>query len=338
MIATPSRRRFMQAAVGALAASSPARSFDLGRLLAIPGPGRVRAVLDTDAGNGIDDQYAIAYSLASRRRLSIEAIYSAPFVNDRSPSAAAGLKKSHGEILRLLDFFPDASATTVLRGSSRFLAHRGRPVESAAAQNLIEKALGPREEPLYVLAIGCPVNVSSAILMEPRIRERIIVVWLGGTAHHWPVASEFNLQQDLIASQVLFDSGVPLVQIPAKDVSEQLRTTGSEQRQFLRGRSRVGDYLYARFLEYQAAGSARRGTEFPYSKVIWDLAAVAWLNNPAWVPSQIVPSPVLTDDMRWEAAAGRHSMRVASGCNRDLIFDDVFSRLASLQESADLTA
>ena len=151
--------------------------------------------------------------------------------------------------------------------------------------------------------------------MEPRIREKIIVVCLGGTAHHWPVASEFNLQQDLIASQVLFDSGVPLVQIPAKDVSEHLRTTGSEQRQFLRGRSRVADYLYARFLEHQAAGP-----EFPYSKVIWDLAAVAWLNSPDWVPSHIVPSPVLTDDMRWEAASGRHRMRIASGCNRDLIF------------------
>ena len=95
----------MQATAGALAASAQAQTGGLDRLLAIPGPGRVRAVLDTDTYNEIDDQYAVAYSLLSPERLSIEAIYAAPFVNDRSPSAAVGMEKSYEEILRLLGFF-----------------------------------------------------------------------------------------------------------------------------------------------------------------------------------------------------------------------------------------
>ena len=71
----------------------------------------------------------------------------------------------------------------------------------------------PRSAPLYVLALGCPVNVASALLIEPQIAEKIVVVWLGGTTQEWPSAKEFNLQQDLHASRVLFDSGVPILGI-----------------------------------------------------------------------------------------------------------------------------
>ena len=127
------------------------------------------------------------------------------------------MEKSYEEILRLLDFFPNANKSAVLRGSDRFFERKDRPVESPAARDLIEKALQTGGGPLYVLTIGCPANVSSAILMEPRIKEKIVVVWLGGTAHYWRSASEFNLRQDLIASQALFDSGVPLVQIPTRE-------------------------------------------------------------------------------------------------------------------------
>ena len=325
-----SRRKFIQAAGGALAACAQAQTAGLDRLLAVPGPGRVRAVLDTDTYNEIDDQYAVAYGLLSPQRMSLEAIYAAPFVNDRSSTAAGGMEKSYEEILRLLDFFPNANKSAVLRGSDRFFERKDRPVESPAARDLIEKALQTGGGPLYVLTIGCPANVSSAILMEPRIKEKIVVVWLGGTAHYWRSASEFNLRQDLIASQALFDSGVPLVQIPTKNVAEHLRTTAPELERNMRGRSRIGDYLYGQFLEYSAVRTKGRNRGFPYSKVIWDISAIAWLNDPEWVPSEIVPSPVLTDDMRWESAAGRHNIRVANNVNRDAVFNDLFSRLAGL--------
>ncbi len=286
-------------------------------------------MLDTDTYNEIDDQYAVAYSLLSPERMSVEAIYAAPFVNNRSKTALGGMEKSYEEILRLLDFLPDANRDTVFRGSNRFFERKDRPVESPAAQDLIEKALKPSDEPLYVLTIGCPVNVSSAILMEPKIKEQIVVVWLGGTTHYWPSASEFNLRQDVIASQVLFDSGVPLVQIPTKNVSQHLRTTVPELEQHMRGRSRIGDYLYGQFLQYYGVRTKGQDRTYPYSKVIWDISAIAWLINPEWVPSEIVPSPVLTDDMRWETAAGRHDIRVANDVDRDAVFNDLFSRLAS---------
>lgn len=329
----PSRRQFIQAAAaGALVASARAQTANRDHLLAIPRSGRLRVVLDTDTYNEIDDQYAVAYSLLSRERMAVEAIYAAPYLNDRSTSAGNGMEKSYEEILRLLNFFPDVDDGIVFRGSDRFFARKGQPVESPAAHDLIERAMQRGDDPLYVLTIGCPANVSSAILMEPKIKDKIVVVWLGGTPHYWPSAREFNLQQDVIASQVLFDSGVPLVQIPTKNVSEHLRTTVPELEEHLRGRSRIGDYLYGQFLEYYAVNMNRRGYEdgYPYSKVIWDISAIAWLNNPEWAPSEILPSPILTDDMRWEQGTNRHNIRMANNINRDAVFNDVFTRLASM--------
>ena len=332
----PTRRQFIQAAatagvIGASAASAQTAGRD--RLLAIPASGRLRVVLDTDTYNEIDDQYALAYSLLSPERISLEAIYAAPFVNNRSTSAAQGMEKSYEEIHRLLNFFSHVDKSIALRGSDRFFGRKDRPVDSPAARDLIERALQPGDGPLYVLTIGGPVNVSSAIVMEPKIKDKIVVVWLGGTPSYWPSATEFNLRQDVIASQVLFDSGVPLVQVPTKNVSEHLRTTIPELEEHLRGHSRLGDYLYGQFLQYFAVRMNRQGRNegFPWSKVIWDISAVAWLNNPEWVPSQIAPSPVLTDDMHWESAAGRHNIRVATNVDRDAVFNDLFSRMSRLK-------
>lgn len=324
------RRHFLLAAAAApelLAQDAASRDGALKKMLEPP-PGKVPVVLDTDTYNEIDDQYAVAYAILSPERMDVEAIYAAPYLNNRSKSAGDGMEKSYQEILRILKFLNRRPEGFAMRGSDRFMEAAGKPVESPAAHDLIGKAMKPRATPLYVLTVGCPVNVSSAILMEPRIKERIVVVWLGGAAHEWPSAREFNLQQDIHASRVLFDSGVPLVQIPTRNVSEHLRTTVPEAERWLKGRSRLGDYLFGQFLEYEKAHTKGRPENWPWSKVIWDISTVAWIVEPKWIPSAIVPSPILTDDFRWEKQAGRHPIRVARSVQRDAVFHDVFEKLA----------
>jgi inosine-uridine nucleoside N-ribohydrolase len=316
-----SRRSVLLA--GAAAASLLAQT-KLEDRLALP-TGRVDAVLDTDTYNEIDDQFAVAYALRSADRIKLEAIYAAPYLNDRSTSAGDGMQKSYEEILRILGRMKVDSAKFAYTGSKQFMQRAGAPVESAAATDLIAKAMKQRDGLLYVLTIGAPTNVSSAILMEPKIKDRIVVVWLGGQPFDWRTAREFNLQQDIHSSRVLYDSGVPLVNIPTKNVSEHLRTTISEVDQFLRGKSPIADYLASEFTTYAKAHMP--SATFAYSKVIWDISVIAWLIDPKWIPSKLAPSPVLTDDFRYEQRAGRHVVRVATECNRDRVFDDLFRKL-----------
>ena len=43
--------------------------------------GKIDVVLDTDAYNEIDDQFALAYLIKSDEKLDLQAIYAAPFYN-----------------------------------------------------------------------------------------------------------------------------------------------------------------------------------------------------------------------------------------------------------------
>ncbi len=52
---------------------------------------KVDIVLDTDAYNEIDDQFAIGYALLSPEHIKVKAIYAAPFHNKKSSNAKDGL-------------------------------------------------------------------------------------------------------------------------------------------------------------------------------------------------------------------------------------------------------
>jgi len=291
----------------------------------IPAPsGRVRVVLDTDTYNEIDDQFAVAYAMLAPESMAVEAIYAAPFLNNRSSSAGEGMEKSYEEILRVLDRIGKTGAGDVFRGSGRFMKDAGEPVDSPAARDLIKKAKAS-EEMLYVATVGAPTNVASALRIDPSIKSKITVVWLGGRPPHFPTAHEFNLQQDPPSSQTLFDSGVNLMVVPTTNVSEQLRTTTAELERFIKGKSKIGDYLYEIFVDH--AKEHKRDFSKPWSKVIWDISAIAWLINPDWIDTKLISSPVLEDDLRWRQTSDRHRIRVATHVNRDAVFADLFARL-----------
>jgi purine nucleosidase len=233
--------------------------------------GKIRMVLDTDAYNEVDDQFAIAYALKSPERLQVEAIYAAPFHNKRSTGAGDGMEKSYDEIVRVLERMGVASEGFVYRGSTDFIVDAGGPVRSEAVDDLIRRAMSsPDGDPLYVVAIGAITNIASAILLEPAIIEHIVVVWLGGHAMHWNDTKEFNLKQDVPSARTVLDSGVPLVLIPCMGVTSHLLTTLVEIKANLGNAGSIGAFLTERLEDYA-------DDHFGYSKVIWDIAAIAYL-------------------------------------------------------------
>jgi len=284
--------------------------------------GKVRMVLDTDTYNEIDDQFAVAYALLSPERLHVEAVYAAPFTNHRSSGPGDGMEKSYEEILRLLERLKVSHEGFAYRGSTGYLSGRAKPERSPAALDLIERAMASNtEDPLYVVAIGAITNVSSAMLIEPEIIRRIVVVWLGGNPVHIPETREFNLKQDPSASQLIFDSGVPLVHIPCLGVASQLLTTKSELAECIGGRNAISDFLYQRFCEHS-------NDHFAWAKEIWDISTIAYLLDERWVPTYRIPSPVLTSELNYlPEPPGRHEIRAAWYLHRNPIFRDLFEKL-----------
>ena len=285
---------------------------------------KLRMVLDTDTYNEVDDQFALAYALLSPEKLKVEAIYAAPFHNARSESPADGMEKSYQEILRLLEFMNVPSEGLVYRGSTGYLQDITRPIRSEAALDLVSKALASSpEDPLYVVPIGCITNSASAILIEPRIINNIVVVWLGGNGLDWPTQREFNLMQDVLAAQVVLNSGVPLVITPCRPVVSHFHTTLPELAHYLKDKNPLSNYLYEIVAGYNAQNLDA------WSKEIWDVVAIAWLVNPSWVPTNLVHSPILTDQVTYSKDSARHFIRMATSLNRDAIFRDLFTKLTA---------
>ena len=303
----------------------------------------IHIVLDTDTKNEIDDQFALIYALLSQE-IVVEAVHAAPFVRSGYSTPASGMEASYNEILTLFRLIPHSPSIPVYRGSRAILSDPSTPVTSEAATHLIELAMQPRTTPLYVVAIGAVTNVISAILLEPQIMERIVVVWLGAhpTYWRWDVGAavgsldhagpmrEFNFSNDPLGAAALFDSGVPLVWVPCKNVAEHLRTVPAEIDRYVAGCGEIGRYLARIFNEWVTRPAA--------SKPLCDMSTIAYLINPEWVPTILAPTPRFNlETLRDPSSPSPFDLmdtprpwcRIAIDVKRDLIFHDFFSKLAA---------
>lgn len=289
--------------------------------LLTPRPGRLRAVLDTDTYNEIDDQYALVQAVLSPERIDLQAIYAAPFHNSRSDNAGHGMELSYGEILELLKRLDISPEGLVHRGVGDYVGPGKIARSAAAVDDLIARArAGSIDDPLYVIAIGAISNVASALLKAPDIIDRTVVVWLGGHALEWPHQVEFNLKQDVGGAQVLFDSGVPLVLVPCMGVTSHLHSTVPEIERYIEPCGEIGKFLAMRFKEYA-------DDHLGWSKEIWDMAAVAWLLDDRWTPSVLAPTPILTTEITYSADRARHLMRYVTYVDRNPILKDFVVKL-----------
>ena len=289
--------------------------------------GVVKTILDTDTYNEIDDQFALVQMLLSKERIDVLSINAAPFsMNNRSDDPQKGMELSYEEIFRLLKKINFKKNNFVFKGSTKYVGFDKKPIDSPAADNIIENALKCSEsDPLYVVAIGAITNVASAILKEPEIINKIVVVWLGGNALYWPENNEFNLKQDIGGAQVLFDSGVSLVLVPCKGVTSHLISTVPEIEKYIEPHGEVGKFLAMRFKEYN---NNHKG----WSKEIWDMAAVSWVLNEEWAPTNIAPSPILLDDKTWTFDENRHPIKIVYEIKRDLILQDFIEKLENFSK------
>ena len=294
------------------------------RMLECP-RGPIDLVLDTDAYNEIDDQFAISYALHASEKINLLALYAAPFHNERSTGPADGMERSYQEILKLLRL--SGMERPVLRGSAAYLAGEKTPCPSDAAEDLCRRAMEyTPERPLYVAAIGAITNVASALLMRPEIADRMVLVWLGGNALHWHDNQEFNIMQDVASARVVFASGVPLVMLPCMGVVSSFTSSGPELAHWLQGKNALCDYL----LEHTVEAANEYALGKVWSRVIWDVTAIGWLMNDrgGLMLDRLIPTPVPEYDHRWSENPRAPLCRYVYHINRDALLTDLIAHIA----------
>lgn len=302
---------------------------DLIKNLNVPA-GKIDVVLDTDTFNEIDDQYAVAYMLRSDDKLTTKAIYAAPFFNSHSTSPEDGMERSYEEVLKIVSLCGrDDLKSNIFKGSRTYLPNEETPVDSPAANDLAKRAMEyTKENPLYVVAIGAITNVASALLINPEIAERIVIVWLGGHAAHIPApVKEFNMVQDIAAARVIFGCGAPVVQLPCAGVVDAFTVSKPELEYWLVDKNPLADYL--------ARNTIREVEDNPnykervWTRVIWDVTAVAWLlnDNDRFMLSTIEHSAIPEYDKEYAHSSKRHFMRYVCHIKRDTLMGDLFAKL-----------
>ena len=235
--------------------------------------GILDVVLDTDAATEVDDPFAISYLLLSPERFRVKAVYAAPFsMNERAQDPKTGMEMSYREILNIQKLCHKEGGCEVKKGSASYLSDKKRPVPSAAGSDLAERAMKySPENPLYVIGIGAGTNIASALLQQPEIISRIVVVWLAGNDFNLS-PDVYNIYQDVKAAQVIFDSGVPLLHVPCNFVTSHMITGVPELESCIGGKNELCDYLISIVKDYGQ-------DTFAWGKTIWDLGAVGCLMN-----------------------------------------------------------
>ena len=296
------------------------------RIAAVPAK-TVDVVLDSDAFNEVDDQFALSYLLLNPQRARVKALYAAPFSNQRAKDPEEGMLKSHAEILKILkllrreDLLPLA-----IQGSRAYLKDEKTPVLSPAAEDLARRAASyTPEDPLYIIAIGAITNVASAFLLAPETAKNTVVVWLGGHGYDFGHNREFNLRQDIAAARVVMQSECAFVQLPCHGVVSEFTVSKAYLTTWLLGKNALCDYL---------AGFTIRELDdlkgdVPWTKPLWDVTAVGWLLNDGdrYMDSRVIPARLPSYDGGYEAPGGK-AIRYVYKIKRDELMTDLFRKLS----------
>lgn len=87
----------------------------------------------------------------------------------------------------------------------------------------------------------------------------------------------------LLASRIVLNSKVPLVELPCMGVVSAFTTTAPELEYWLKGKNKLCDYL----VENTCHEAALMAESNCWSRVIWDVTAVAWLLDENFMEEQL---------------------------------------------------
>ena len=280
-------------------------------------------ILDTDTYNECDDQFALSYLIKSKDLFNIEAITVAPYSHKtkKNISVVEGEELSYNEILKLCNLLNFNTDNKVFKGSMGYIQN-GYNEDNDAVNKIIEIAL--KNNKTYILGIGAITNIALAIKKEPRIIEKIEIIWLGGNELDYKINPnqdlEYNFRQDIEAVKLVFDSKVKLTVLPCKNVVSDLRIDINTLKSNLENKSELCDYLIGRFY-YDGYH------EIEESRVIWDISVIAYMINKNWFEVEKVSCPNINEDTSYERTDNRHNITFVTKLDRNKIYEDLFNKL-----------
>jgi purine nucleosidase len=295
--------------------------------LFVPEPSnRVRVIINTDAKNEADDQYAIVHAILTPL-FELHGIIPAHFADRRGPGS---LQASHDEVLKLLDLMDLKGRIPVHPGAATMLPDEKTPLPSEGSALIIEEALKDDPRPLHVAFLGPLTDMASALLENPSIAERNVrVVWIGG--EDWPVGGwEYNLWNDVTAANVVFRSKVELWQIPST-IYKRMAVSYAELVEKVYDKGPLGKYLVEQLVEWN--NLYPHGGHIEH-RSLGDSPAIGVMMYPDCGWSQWRPAPEFNAEMNYVHTGRNRPIRVYHAIDQRFILEDFFAKLTRWHRKA----
>jgi purine nucleosidase len=277
-----------------------------------------RVIINTDAKNEADDQYAIVHALLTPS-FELHGIIPAHF----GTRVAHSMEASVEEVNLLLRLMTLESRVRVEPGAGHALPDDRTPVPSAGAEFIIEEAMKPDPRPLHVAFFGPLTDMASALLLEPRIETRNVrVIWIGGGA--WPAGGrEFNLSNDIHAANVIFRSRLEVWQIPST-VYRLVAVSYAELLEKVYPHGALGRYLVEQLVTWNAA-HMDRAVEY---RSLGDSPAVGAIMYPDGGRWSWQPAPEFDAQMHYLHTGRNRPIRVYETFDARFLLEDMFTKIA----------
>ena len=283
-----------------------------------PDEKKLRVIVNTDAKNEADDQFAIVHAVLTPS-FDLRGIVPAHFGSRKS---SRSLEESHEEVMLLLDLMDLVGQIRVEDGGKSAIADESKPIDSPGARLIIDEALRDDPRPLSVAFYGPLTDMASAILIEPRISDRqITVVWIGGGP--WPTGGrEYNLSNDVASANVVMRSGIEVWQIPSS-VYRTMRVGFAELAEKVYPCGKIGRYLVDQLVEFNAQTQSM-AMEY---RSLGDSPAVGVMMNPDCGRWQWRAAPLFEECMHYRHTGEFRPIRVYENIDSRFILEDFFSKL-----------
>jgi len=293
----------------------------------------LRVIINTDAKNEADDQFAIVHALLSPS-LDVRGLIPAHFGNSRSRRSMEDSREEIDLLLKLLD---RTDGVRVEDGAPHAIPDTRSAVDSPGARLIIEEAMREDAGPLSVAFLGPLTDMASALLLEPAIAERdITVIWIGGAPYEgWGEAykPEFNLSNDIVAANVVFSSSLKVWQVPMSTYV-MMAVSYAELDAQVQPCGAIGSYLVRQLVEFnQRHPFLGRTIEF---RSLGDSPAIGLMLNPFCGSWHERAAPGFNYDCSYDYSHEYRSIRVYSTIDSRFILSDFFSKLrafAATQEA-----
>ena len=335
--------------ISGLPSAEPSRTWALGNApwQAIPPASapRARVIIDNDFSGDPDDLYQLVHHLLSPSVAIPLVVASHLRQNDPFDTSDRQAENAASVVRDLFARMGLTSSAVIVQGSNAALEDRRTPQRSAAVAAIVAEAMrDDLSTPLFYVAGGGLTDLASAWLVEPRIAERLTVVWIGGAEHEGlavpppnAMPIEYNLLIDLVAGQVVFtDSTLPIWQVP-RDVYRQCLVSDAELRLRVAAAGPLGRHLYDEVAAvFAMAGTHLGGASETYAlgdSPLVLLTALQSLFEPDSASSRHVqrPTPAIQDDGTYRAVAAARPMRVYTWVDTRLMFEDFYLKLAEFE-------